>query len=438
MKLVILGRENVGKSTLFNTLIHRNKAFISKEPGTTRDNKYGTALWRGKEMTIVDTAGINVDKESVINEQMQQKIHQALDEADVVLLIVNTKTGAHVLDRKLGKMIREAKKPYILVANKADNRLLEERSLEFKHLGLGDPMPISASSGKGTGDVLDRALEIAPEKTSKTKHIDKDRLRICLIGQPNVGKSSLLNAILGEDRVIVTDVPNTTREPNDIPFAYKKEKLMLIDTAGIRRKRQKRTLDALSMKKSLETIKSADIALLVIDASKNLSSQDLRLAGNIQDEHKGMIVVVNKWDLVEDKDTHSAQEFRDYLEGNMPFLKGIPLIFVSAKENIRIFKILDGILAINAEMNKEIPPKQLEKFMKYIVKKKKPVQEKGPKRPRILSIDQVGTAPPTFNVVLRKTDSLHFSYKRYIENQLREKYDFMGSPIKLNIVKASA
>jgi len=440
MNVIIIGRENVGKSTLFNRLIGQHKALISSEAGTTRDNKFGTVLWADTSFTLVDTAGINVDTDTKIGKQVREKINDALDLADIVLFVVDGQTGIISQDREIAKIIREQNKPFMLLVNKIDKPRDESAGAEFMQLGMGQPFFVSAKSSLGVGDMLDEVIHHietidASKKEDERYLIEKDTLKICLIGQPNVGKSSLLNAILGEEKVIVTDVPNTTREPNDIPFTYKERDIVLIDTAGIRRKRQKRTLDALSMKQSMKTIKESDVVLLVLDASKPLTVQDQRLAGYALEMQKGVILLVNKWDLVEDKDTNTINEYKMSIQAMLPFLKGAPFLFVSATEKQRVNKILDLAFTAWDEMHRVIKPKELERFLKRIIKKQRPRAIKRAFKPHIFKIEQTGTNPPWFVVHIRRKDTLHTSYIRFIENQLREEYGFVGAPLKVSTRK---
>lgn len=433
MNIIILGRENVGKSTLFNTLLGERKALMSDIAGTTRDNKYGTVHWRDASFTLIDTAGVNVSEQTVIGEEVKKRINEALDLADKVVFVVDGQTGIVAQDRDIAKIIRQRDLPYVLAVNKIDSPKKEGEVAQFMQLGLGKPQYVSARSGLGTGDLLDLIIEDLEEREDTTYDFNEveDVLKICFIGQPNVGKSSLLNSILGENKVIVSEIANTTREPNDIPFRYKENNLVLVDTAGLRRKRQKKNLDALSMQKSIQAIKNSDVVLLVLDGSLQLSVQDQRLAGIAQEENKGIVVLVNKWDLIEDKDSNTITRFQEYIQAMLPFLKGVPFLFVSATENQRTDKILDVALMVWQEMHREIKPKELERFMKRSVKRQKPRAARGVKRPRIYEIKQTGVNPPWFTVRIGRKDTLHASYIRFLENQLRDQYGFIGAPIKM-------
>ncbi len=435
MNIVILGRENVGKSSLFNCLIGEQKALTAFEPGTTRDYKIGIVKWRGLFFNLIDTAGINIKDDTKIGIEVRKKIQQAIEMSDGIFFVVDGQVGVMPQDCEILKIIRNTKLPFFFIVNKIDSSKYEHQAFEFQKLGVKEIFPVSAKSGLGIGDLLDKVVEFF--NINEKWIVEHKKIHISLIGKPNVGKSSLLNSILGEERAIVTDIPNTTREPNDIEFEYKGHKLVLIDTAGLRRKKQKKTLTALSMKKSLQTINKSDVVVLVLDATENLTVQDLRLAGMVQEQKKGIIIAVNKWDLIPEKDVNTINEFQDYIQSKLPFLKGAPFIFVSAKTGLRVKKILDLALLVFEEMHKFIKPKELERFLKRIVKKQKPRSARGKTKVHIYKIEQIGQAPPWFAVEIGRNQTLHTSYLRFIENQLRDKYGFIGTPLKFSIIKRS-
>lgn len=430
MNILILGRENVGKSTLFNCLTGERTALTSQEPGTTRDSKFGTVLWRDASFTIIDTAGITITAETILTKEIQKQINKSLDIADIILFIVDAETGIVAQDRKVVSMIRKKGLPYLLVVNKVDSPKKEHLGEAFMRLGLGNYYMLSAKSGLGTGDMLDALYEKLTVRDDRRFLLKDDRLKISIIGQPNVGKSSIINALVGEERVIVTDIPHTTREPNNIPITYQGKEMFLIDTAGLQKKRQRKTLTALSMEKTMKAIGESSIVVLVLDATKPLTSQDVRLASLAHEKMKGVILVVNKWDLIEDKDPNTIKKFENTIQHSLPFLKGSPFLFTSAISGKRVQNILDLILLVWDEMNRTITPKELERFMKSIVKIQKPRQARGTKKPRIYAITQTGINPPWFVVRIGKKDSLHTAYQRFIENSLRDRYGFRGASIK--------
>jgi len=429
--IAIIGRENVGKSTLFNRLTEENSAMVSAVSGTTRDRKFGEVLWRGKNFWLIDTAGYDLSVDNPIKSGALEQIKIAIKEADLLLFVVDSSTGLTPMDREIASLIKKNKKPVIVVANKADNQVLKFEVGQFLKLGLGEAMAVSAANGSGTGDLLDVVTEKL--KNLKLKDSDQlmetdDSLKIAFLGQPNVGKSSIINGILKENRLIISEKAHTTREPNNIYFNYKNQVFELIDTAGIRRNKNNQiALEGKSVDRSLDAIRKSHIAILVLDASEPINKQDLHLAGIADDHYKGLIIVMNKWDKVPDKDAKIIYQYLKDVKGNFAFMKWVPVIFTSAVKDIRLKTILDTALKIKKERLKKIPNGELSVFLKDCLKKNPPPYLKNP---HIKELEQSHVNPPTFTIVAKTKKWIHFSYLRYIENQLRGRYGFEGTPIK--------
>lgn len=448
--VVIYGRTNVGKSTLFNCLIENNQALVSDISGTTRDSNLGIVEWSNSMFELVDTAGLLDDiyltskkiksDDQDIDIKTQKQAKEYLDKADVLIFLVDTKAGLMPEDTKLAKTINKIekyKKKTLLIANKVDSFNLMPEVAQFNKLGLGEPIPVSAASGSQTGDLLDKIVKLIKKPNSKIEKTeekdDKETVKVCLIGKPNVGKSSLLNSILGYERVIVSPIAHTTREPQHTDLIYKEKKIRLVDTAGISKKGQKtKGLEKPGILKSLKSLDKADIALLVIDISEPITHQDLKLVEEIVERQKSLIIIANKWDVVENRDT---KKWTDYLYGKMPFATWAPLQFLSAKTGEKVQKILDIILDVYSGRSLQISDSQADKFMKRVVKIHKPAKGKGLKAPRIYEFKQVKHSPPAFIIRIGPDDNLHFSYVRFMENRLREKFGFLGTPIRMKITQ---
>lgn len=451
--VVICGRTNVGKSTLFNALTEKRQALISDIAGTTRDSNLGSLEWRGLPFDIVDTAGLldtralknDKIKENDIDSQTQRQARAYLDQADLILFIVDAKDGILSEDKALAAGINKSQKyrnKTILVANKVDSYKLAPETAQFYKLDLGEPVIISAATGMGTGDLLDLIIEKLGGVSKKTRAEREDEkiieekntnVRLCIIGQPNVGKSSLLNSILGYERVIVSPTPHTTREPQDTCLIYKNTPITLVDTAGITRRRQKAgKLEQAGIQKSLKSLDHADIALLVLDISAPLTHQDSKLIQEIVDRGKSLILIANKWDIVAERNT---KKWTASLYDKLPFVLWAPIQFISAKTGEKVAKVLDVCLTVAAERSLRLSDSQTEKFLKSVVKIHKPAKGKGLKAPRIYEFRQVKSNPPLFKLRIGPNDDLHFSYVRFVENRLREKYGFTGTPLKIRVTK---
>jgi GTPase len=440
--IVIFGRPNVGKSTFFNCIMEKNIAITSKIEGTTRDRNKAIAEWRGKKFILIDTGGIlnigslnkKIKNSADIDERVQKKAINYLKNADLILFLVDSKTGLLPGDKELGKYLQKKfkKNKIILVSNKADNLKLRSQTAEFNKLGLGEPFPVSAASGSGTGDLLD--VVVADIKRKKTKEPeDKEIIKVCIIGRPNVGKSSLLNSLLGYERVIVSPIAHTTREPQDAVLEYKDKKIKIIDTAGInKRGKVSKGLEKHGILKSLAALKKSDLALLVIDISKPLTHQDQRLFEEITTRGASFIFIANKWDLVEDRNT---KENKMKIYRKFPFATWVPIQFISAKNGEKVNKIFDIILDINEKRKIDLSDAALSKFLNKTIKLHRPVKDKGTKKPRIYELKQLKTNPPVFEARIGPKDTLADSYVRFIENRLRKKFELSGTPIKILISK---
>ncbi len=448
-QVIIIGRANVGKSTLFNRLIERPKALTSKTAGTTRDINIGRVYWQGINFELVDTGGIETIITSkklktlspALNIEFAQdiikKTQTALKKADLILFVVDIQSGLLPQDKELAGAIKKSNKEIIFVANKTDSPKYKSNISDFYKLGFGDPIYVSALNGSGTGDLLD-SITIKLKKTKKTRKTKKfeieKAIKISILGKPNVGKSSLLNAILGEDRVIVSPIPFTTRETIDTHLEYKKQNFILVDTAGIRKQAKiKKDLEKLSVKKSLTNAKNSDICFLVIDISKPISVQDNRLSRILLNAQVSIIIVANKWDKIEEKETKSQKKFENYIYKNFPYLTWAPIIFVSALTGKNAHKILDLALKVYQARQIKISENALNKFLKQAIKKHKPTKAKGLKHPRLLNLKQIKTNPPKFELRIGKTDTLSQAYLKYLENALHQKFDLIGTPIKINL-----
>ena len=432
--VAIVGRPNVGKSTLFNRLVGERRAIVQDEPGTTRDRVYGTTDWGGIEFTIVDTGGLLDDREissaslTEIAHHTQDQATSAIAEADVIVFVVDAKAGLTSGDHEVADILRRADKPTILAANKADSLDRRDAAVDFYNIGLGDPIPISAYHGGGTGDLLDRVVEALPEAEEEE---ESEGPRIAIAGRPNVGKSRLLNALLGQERAIVSDVPGTTRDSLDTVIEWAGQPLTLIDTAGIRRRgRVEQGIERFSVLRSMRSIDRSDVVLLVIDATEEFTAQDLHIAGYVEEQKKGMVVVVNKWDLVE-KDNHTMDDYRAKAREALDFMPYVPLVFISAKFGQRVQQVLETALLVVGEREKRVSTGSLNKLLKDAVAKHPPASRPG-KWLKFFYATQADASPPTFVFFCNDPEHIHFSYRRYLENELRAEYGFVGSPIRMS------
>lgn len=443
--VALVGRPNVGKSTLFNRILGQRLAIVEDLAGTTRDRLYGDATWSGRDFLLVDTGGFEQDMESrtphssdlghlagvesgLFLTEVKSQAHLAMDEADVIVLVVDGTTGITASDELVASVLHRTDKPVLVAVNKADNKELQDNAVEFYAIGLDDPFPVSALHGYGTGDLLDAIVTNLPDFQDEDE--DDDRLKIAILGRPNVGKSSLLNKLLGYERVIVSNVPGTTRDAIDTTIQYEDEEIVLIDTAGIRRRGKiEPGVEKHSYLRAIRALRRADVCLLVLDATQAVAAQDAHVAGYILEEYKSVIVVVNKWDLIE-KDTYTINDYTEHIRKELRFLNFVPFVFTSALTGQRVKNILAMAIQVQHERLRRIPTGELNRFLQTAVGKNPP---KGARRQflKFFYMTQVGVAPPTFVFFVNNAKLVHFTYRRYLENQLRETYEFLGTPLRL-------
>jgi GTP-binding protein len=426
--VAIVGRPNVGKSTLFNRLVGRRVAIVEDTPGVTRDRIYQDAEWLNYAFTLIDTGGIEAVGADVISAQMRRQAELAIETADVIVFLVDGREGLTSADEDVADLLRRSKKPVVLGVNKVDAQKFEDAAYEFYALGLGTPFAISAAQGLGLGDLLDEVVRDFPRDLESQ---EDERVNIAVVGKPNVGKSSLVNALLGEERSIVSHIPGTTRDSVDTPFSHDGRDYTLVDTAGIRRKRsvEDETIERYSVIRSLAAVRRADVVLIVCDASEGLSEQDVRIAGYAHEEGKASVLVVNKWDLIE-KDTNTMNRFKKDLAADLAFMNYVPMLFISAKNGQRVHKVLETVDAAFAQSRRRVPTGQLNDIVGEAVTMNEPPSDKG----RVLKIyfaTQVSVQPPTFVIFVNDAEIVHFSYQRYLENYFRKSFGFEGTPIRL-------
>lgn len=430
--VAIVGRPNVGKSALFNRIVGDYSAIVSEEAGTTRDRHFARADWNGRQFWLVDTGGLTDDPHIPMDVEIRRQVIEAIGEADLMMLVVDAKAGLHPSDSRVVDLLRESQKPWVLVANKVD--LPESTDFyEFYALGAGDPVPVSATNGKNSGDLLDVVVEKIPEVAEEPG----ESLRVAVIGRPNVGKSSIVNRILGEERLVVSDISGTTRDAIDTPMVYHGRDITFIDTAGLRR--QARVDDGIEFYSSLRSrraIDRSDICILVIDATQGLHNQDLKIAALAWESGRGLIVVVNKWDLAE-KETNSAFKFQKEAGEKAPFFKFVPFIFTSATSGQRITKILEVVLQVETERAKRISTSHVNTRLEELIARRQPPQAAG-REVKLNYATQVETSPPMIAVFGNNPDLVQEHYIRYLHNGFRESWGFTGSPLRVVMRKKSA
>lgn len=427
--MAIVGRPNVGKSTLFNRLTESRRAIVTEIAGTTRDRQYGKAIWLDRDFSVVDTGGWVVGSEDVFEEEINSQVNIAVEEADLILFVVDVQIAEPSLEMDVARILRQSKKPVILVANKADNYSLHAQASVFYQLGLGDPYPIAANSGSGTGDLLDRIIELLPQ--DQPEDLEEELPRVAVVGRPNAGKSSLINAFIGEDRHIVTNVAGTTRDAIYTKYNKFGQNLYLVDTAGIRKRgKVNEDLEYYSVIRSIRSIESSDICILMLDATRGIESQDVNIFSIIQKNSKGLIVCVNKWDLVEDKTEEAIKCFKEAIYARFAPFNDFPIIFISALTKQRIFKVLEIAGDIYKKRSTRIPTHQLNEVMLPIIENTPPPANKG-KYIKIKYVSQVRTAVPTFVFYCNLPQWVKDPYKRFLENKIRENWDFSGTPINI-------
>jgi len=438
--VAIVGRPNVGKSTLFNRLIGERRAIVGDEPGITRDRIYGEVEWAGAKFSLIDTGGIVPDDDAVIPANIFKQAGVAIDEAHVLIWVVDARTGITQLDEELAALLRSTGKHVLVAANKTDSSRQESESTEFYRFGFDDVFPISAEQGIGIGDLLDSVVELikSGEETPEDEPAEKCELRLAIVGRPNVGKSSLLNRLLGEDRVIVSPVAGTTRDAIDTVLQTPERNFRLIDTAGIRRKgKTDEMAEKLSVIMARKSLERADVAIVLVDAVEGVTALDANIAGYALDAGCSIIIAVNKWDAIQDKETNTAAEFERSLRDKMKFLEWAPVITISALSGQRVDKILSLVLKADEARNRRIPTAQLNDFFERAIAQPRggtaPSPAKGGfSRLKVQYLTQVGLRPPTFVVFTSGgKPGLHFSYERYLLNRLREEFDFFATPLRI-------
>ncbi|GER88117.1 GTPase Der [Dictyobacter vulcani] len=455
--VAIVGRPNVGKSTFFNRMIGERLAIVEDMPGTTRDRLYGDTDWNGRDFTLIDTGGLELGSGLPVGhvglngqpgdlmDHVMSQAQLAIDEADVIVFMVDARSGITAADEDVAQKLRHTKKPVIIAANKADNKDRRMDAVEFYALGLGEPIVISSIQGVGTGDLLDRIVEELPPASEMEDEEDEDVIRISIVGRPNVGKSSLLNAITGSQRSIVSNVPGTTRDAIDTSFEFEGKKIRLVDTAGIRRRgRIGAGVEKYSVLRSERALERSDVSILMLDATEGLAAQDTHIAGAIHESSKGVIVVVNKWDLAQeqrkaeregifahpDDEINSADEYREILAEGLKFIPYAPILFASAKTGYHVKSILDAAVKIAEMRYLRVPTARLNEIVQDATRRHSPTVIRH-KPLKIFYATQARVNPPTFVFFVNDTEAVHFSYERYLENRLREAFSFRGTAIRL-------
>lgn len=429
--VAIVGRANVGKSTLFNRLTHTKRAIVDDFAGVTRDRLYEDVTWNGKTFTLIDTGGIELKSNDEILKNVRFQAEIAIEEADMILYVVDVTTGVTSDDQEVAQMLRRSGKDVILVVNKVERFDDLTDVYEFYTLGMEELIPVSASHGTNTGDLLD-AVHAHLENLPETEELDDDRIHIAVVGRPNVGKSSLTNAIIGEERSIVSNVAGTTRDAIDSSFVHDGEEFVIVDTAGMRKRGKiDMATERYSVMRSLRAVDRCDVALFVIDAEEGLIEQDKRVAGYVHEQGKGLIIVVNKWDLIE-KDDKTMKEFTEKIKSQLLFMSYAPIIFVSALTGQRVTRIIDIVKSVAETRMMRLPTSLVNEIVRDAVLKNPPPSDKG-KRLKIFYATQVDVAPPTFALFVNDDELMHFSYLRYLENCIRKHFAFEGTTIRLEM-----
>jgi len=447
--VAIVGRPNVGKSTLFNRFAGERIAIVEDVPGTTRDRVYATGDWNGREFTLVDTGGLELEPGTHIEARVQDQARVAMAEADVILFVVDAQAGLAPLDHEVADRLRRSEKPVILVVNKADNPRREHEGAEFHALGFDPTITVSAQHGRNTGDLADLLVDALPQEsaqedgasTSVPEELTEEELdelaetemgppRVAIVGRPNTGKSTLVNRVLGEERMIVSDIPGTTRDPVDSAVVVDGEPMILVDTAGIRRRGAiERGIERYSVLRAMKAIDRADVAVVMTDAVDGYTAQDAHVVGHVLDAGKGLVLVLNKWDAVE-KDDKTADDRLHALRREAPYLSWADIVFASAKTGARLDRVLTEARRVAEERYRRIPTAEVNRVVSDAVREHPPSHVRN-RLPKILYATQVAVAPPTFVIFVNDPELVHFSYRRYLENRIRAQYGFLGTPIRL-------
>ena len=427
--VAIIGKPNVGKSTFFNYIVGSRISIVEDTPGVTRDRVYAETNWRGRNFTVVDTAGIEPESEDIIISQMREQAKIAIDIADVIIFLTDVKQGVTAADQEIALMLKKSKKPVVLVCNKADNMSKDRNDIyEFYNLGVGEPYPVSAANALGIGDVLDAIYDKFPEQQDGED--EDDKIKVAVIGKPNVGKSSLINKILGENRTIVSSIAGTTRDAIDTEYENQYGKYVLIDTAGIRRKSKvTESIEKFSIMRTLLAIERADVCLMMIDANEGVTEQDAKIAGEAHEAGKGIIIVVNKWDEYK-KETGTLEKYKKEVYNKLSYLSYAPIIFISAKTGQRVDKLFSMINHVAEQNAMRISTAVLNQVINEAIALVQPPTDKG-KRLKILYGTQASTKPPTFVIFVNNKELFHFSYERYLVNQIRKEFGLEGTPVRI-------
>lgn len=426
--VAIVGRPNVGKSTFFNRLIGERKAIVHDEYGVTRDRHYGDSFWNGRDFTVIDTGGYLPDDTDVMVTGIREQVHIALGEADVVLFVVDTESGIHPLDEAVAAVLRQKELPVLIVANKADNEVRRLNSSEFYEIGFEEIFPVSAISGSGTGELLDRVVELLPEHEPE---VEEDAPKIAFIGRPNVGKSSLLNALMNDERAIVTDIAGTTRDSVNSRLTYEGSEYILVDTAGLRKRAKvSENIEFYSNIRTEKAIRECDVAVLILDAERGFEDQDKKVLRTAENFNKGLIIVLNKWDLISDKDTHTVREFEEYIYESVPSMNYVPILTISALNKQRIYKVIELADEVIKERAKHISTGELNTFLEKVLSERALPMKRG-RQLKIQYITQVKSNPPVFKMFMNNPQDLPPNYRKYLENKFREHYKFTGVPITM-------
>jgi GTP-binding protein len=430
--VAIVGRPNTGKSTLFNRILGGRRAIVSDRPGTTRDRHFGEAEWNGRHFWVVDTGGLVPDSHDSMDRAIRQQVEFAIAEADLILFVVDGDEGVNPVDRAIADRLRQAQRPVVLAVNKLDDLERSTAQYDFYQLGFGDPYGVSAAVGKGSGDLLDVVVDRLPPAGEGEA---EDAVNVAVIGRPNAGKSSLVNRLLGEERHVVAPEAGTTRDAVDSPLRYNGRLLKFIDTAGLRRRAKvEDDLEFYSTLRTERAMERATVCVLVVDASVGLHNQDLRIATEAWEQGCGLIIVVNKWDLVEEKDANTAHRGQEELIARAPFLRYVPFVYASALTGQRVRKILDLILEVADGREQRIPTAEVNKVLTSLLERTAPPQKPG-EEVKLLYASQIGTAPPTFAIVSNRPDDVPESYQRYLVHGFRSVWPFTGSPLRLRFTE---
>jgi GTP-binding protein len=433
--IAIVGRPNVGKSTLFNRIVGGRRAIVSEASGTTRDRHFGAAEWGGRSFWIVDTGGLVPDSNDSMDRAIRRQVELAVDEADLIVFLVDGKEGLLAVDRAIADRLRKANRPVLLAVNKLDDLERSTAQYDFYQLGFGDPVGVSAAVGKGSGDLLDAIVARLPPKRADEM---EPAIGVAIVGRPNVGKSSLANRLLGEERHLVAPEAGTTRDAIDSLLRFRERALNFIDTAGLRkRSKVEDDVEFYSTLRTRRAIERADVCVLVVDAALGLHTQDLRIATEVWDRGAGLIIAVNKWDLVEEKDANTARRGQESLAERAPFLRDVPFLYVSALTGQRVRNLLDLILEVAADRDLRVPTSEVNRVLEQLVQRAAPPQKPGDEV-KLLYASQIGTAPPTFAIVTNRPDDIPESYQRYLSHGFRNEWRFSGSPLRFKFTARAA